>query len=488
MILVRDLSYNYGLEPIFKSASFTVTFGSKVGLVGTNGSGKSTLFRILAGEIDEDQGRIEISGKVILVPQEVKQDEEMENAKTIREYLNSRGGKKEDYEMRRIMAGLDLDVFDLEHSPKEMSGGQKTRLAIARGLISEPNILLLDEPTNFLDAKGKNWVMQYVGKCKNTVIVVSHDLDLLDKDIDKVLFINKNEKSIEEYNGNYSAFVRQKEEEEALQIKNVSEQKKKITAMKKGYTKISNATSEKGVRQKLQLKRRIEAMEEKLPSMPIEAKKIRVKLPEPDWIGEIPLMMEHICKSYGKKKVLEEVNFDIKRGERIALVGENGAGKSTLIKIIMGMVEADSGEIISDEKLKIGYYSQEFETFDYNKTLIETLKEKCDIGETELRSQLGRFLFSGDKVFQRVGSLSGGEKTRLAIALLLVQKFNLLILDEPTTYLDVMSQRLILEALKMYKGAMIVVSHTPEFVEELNPERKFLLPENKMILSGKVKI
>jgi ATP-binding cassette subfamily F protein 3 len=220
--------------------------------------------------------------------------------------------------------------------------------------------------------------------------------------------------------------------------------------------------------------------------MPPEARKIKVKLPEPAWVGEMPIMAEHLCKSYGSKKVLTNVSFDIRRGERIALIGPNGAGKSTLIKILMDKLIADEGEIIRDEKLNIGYYSQEFESFDFDKTLYETVKDKCGLPEGIIRAQLGRFLFSGERVFQKVGSLSGGEKTRLSIALLLVQNFNLLILDEPTTYLDVLSQRLILEALKVYKGAMIIVSHTPEFIEELAPERKFFLPENKMILVSKI--
>ena len=163
-------------------------------------------------------------------------------------------------------------------------------------------------------------------------------------------------------------------------------------------------------------------------------------------------------------------------------MGQNGAGKSTLIKILMDMLTPDTGEILKDDRLSIGYYSQEFETFDFNKTLLDTVKDKCQMDEKSLRSLLGRFLFSGDKVFQKVASLSGGEKTRLAIATLLAKNYNLLILDEPTTYLDVLSQRLILEALKSYQGAMLIVSHTPEFITELKPNRRFLLPENKMEL------
>ncbi|MFA5026132.1 MAG: ABC-F family ATP-binding cassette domain-containing protein [Candidatus Shapirobacteria bacterium] len=488
MISVRDLFYSYGKEPIFSGAEFFLGKGQKAGLVGANGAGKSTLFKLITGEENPDDGRVEVSGKIILVPQEVKRDSEMENAKTIRDYLTKStfAGKatvgKEDYELLRIISKLELAQFSLDSPPTNLSGGQKTKLAIARALVQEPEVLLLDEPTNFLDTEGKKWVMSFLGRYPNTLMVVSHDLNLLDTKIDKILEINSQTKKIDEYTGNYSGYVKLKAEKEELLVRQIHVQERHIVQMKKGWLKMSHVKSSKGIRQKLQLEKRIVKMEESLPQMPPEAKKIKIKLPEPSWVGEMPIMAEGLCKAYGPKKVLVNVSFDIKRGERIALLGPNGAGKSTLIKILMGKLVPDEGEIVRDEKLDIGYYSQEFDTFDFDKTLLETVKDKCSLTEGVIRSQLGRFMFSGEMVFQKVGSLSGGEKTRLSIALLLVQSFNMLILDEPTTYLDVLSQRLILEALKGYQGAMLVVSHTPEFIEELKPNRKFLLPENKMIL------
>lgn len=478
---MRDLSYAYGREPIFSGTGFYLGKNQKAGLVGANGAGKSTLFKLITGEEMPDEGKIEVGGQVLLVPQEVKRDPEMENSTTIRKYLDPRN-QKEDYELLRIISKLELAQFNLDSRPINLSGGQKTKLAIARALVQEPEVLLLDEPTNFLDTEGKKWVMNFLGRYPNTLIVVSHDLNLLDSKIDKILEINLQTKKIDEYAGNYSSYVKLKQEKEELLVRQIHVQERHIIQMKKGWLKMSHVKSEKGVRQKLQLERRIEKMEENLPSMPPEAKKIKVKLPEPSWVGEIPIMAKKLGKAYGTKKVLTNVSFDIRRGERIALLGSNGAGKSTLIKILMGILTADEGEIIRDEKLSIGYYSQEFESFDFGKTLLESVKEKCQLPEGVIRAQLGRFLFSGERVFQKVGSLSGGEKTRLSIALLLVQNFNLLILDEPTTFLDVLSQRLILEALKAYRGAMIIVSHTPEFIEELKPSRKFLLPENKMVL------
>lgn len=481
MISVKNLHYTYSKEPIFKGASFFVAKNSKVGLVGANGSGKSTLFKLLTCEEYPDDGKIETCGQIISVPQEVKRDEKMEKADSIRDYLDPKN-LKEDYEILRIVSKLELAHLSLDDAPHFLSGGQKTKLAIARALIFEPDILLLDEPTNFLDIEGKKWVMNFLARYPKTLIVISHDLNLLDENIDKIIEVNIQSKKIEEYTGNYTDFLKLKGDKDALLVRQIHVQERHIVQMKKGWLKISHVKSEKGVRQRINLEKRIEKLESSLPSMPLEAKKIKMQLPEPAWIGELPLIAENLCKSYGDKKVLTNVNFDIKRGERIALIGQNGVGKSTLIKILMGMLKSDSGEMIKDEKLKIGYYSQEFETFDFNKTLLDTVKEKCEMGEGPLRSLLGRFLFPGEKVFQKVGSLSGGEKTRLSIATLLAKNYNLLILDEPTTYLDVLSQRLILEALKLYKGAMIIVSHTPEFIEELKPSRKFFLPENKMEL------
>ena len=481
MISVRDLSYSYGREPIFSQTGFYLGKGQKAGLVGANGSGKSTLFKLLTGQETPDSGRIEIGTKVLLVPQEVKRDPEMESSSNIRQYLDPHH-QKEDYEILRIMARLELAEFDLHNSPNHLSGGQKTKLAITRALVQQPQVLLLDEPTNFLDTDGKIWVMNFLGRYPHTLIVVSHDLNLLDTKIDKIFEINQQTHHIDEYAGNYSSFVRLKAEKENLLVRQVHVQQRHIVQMKKGWLKMSHVKSGKGVRQKLQLEKRIRHMEENLPAMPPEAKKIKIRLPEPAWVGEMPIIAQHLYKSYGSKEVLVDVSFDIKKGEKIALLGPNGAGKSTLIKILLKKLTADQGEVIWDNKLATGYYSQEFETFDFDQTLLETVRQKCQLPEGTIRSLLGRFLFSGDMVYQKVSSLSGGEKTRLSIALLLVQNFNLLILDEPTTYLDVLSQRLILEALKMYQGAMIIVSHTPEFIDELEPNRKFLLPENKTIL------
>ena len=447
MITVKNLSYSYGRESIFVGTSFMVPDNAKVGLVGINGSGKSTLFKLISGIEEPDGGLIETTGTMLSIPQEVKHDEEMERAKSVRFYLDPKN-IKEDYELLRILSKMELGFVDLDGQPQNMSGGQKTKLAISRALIQQPDILLLDEPTNFLDIAGKEWVMEFLGKYPKTVIVVSHDLALLDNKIDKILEINQQKHCIDEYAGNYSDYTKLKEEKDALLIRQIHVQERHIVQMKKGYLKISHFRSKKGARRKIQLKRRIEKAEESLPDMPLFAKKIKINLPDPAPVGSMPIRAEGVCKSWGKNKVLGGVDFNILRGERIALMGVNGTGKSTLIKILLGSVKADAGSIDRDRNLDIGYYCQEFETFDFDKTLMDTVKDVCKLPEERIRPILGRFLFSGDIVFQRVKTLSGGEKTRLSIAVLLAQNHNLLVLDEPTTYLDVLSQRLILEAIQ----------------------------------------
>lgn len=478
MIKATKFSYMYTDVPIFDEASFSVGKGMKVGVVGQNGAGKSTLFNLIAKKDNVDSGTIVIEGSVALVPQEVKRDPELEKANSIKEYIDPQH-KKEEFELLTMLRGLELGELDLGVVPRKLSGGQKTKLALARALILEPDILLLDEPTNFMDIQGKQWMMNFLSTYAKTLLLISHDLKLMDHAIDKVIFLNPWTKKTEEFSGNYSKFQElKKEQEERLKRQIITEQKH-LKRMKESLIKMARYSSDKGVRQRTQLKKRIQRIEESLPDLPREVRSIKLKLPEPTWIGELPIRLHSISKSFGEKNVLENVSFSVRRHDRIALIGPNGAGKSTLIKILVGLLQPDAGEIIKDETLRIGYYSQEFETFDMSQTLIDTVRKASTLEDRIIRPLLGRFLFSGNKVFQKVETLSGGEKTRLAIALLLVNNYNLLVLDEPTTYLDVLSQRVILEALKEYKGTLLLVSHTEDFIKELQPTKALLLPQNR---------
>lgn len=479
MINVSNLSYSYGANKIFDGINFSISSGIKVGLVGPNGAGKSTLLSLITKTAVPDLGKIDILGSVGYVPQEIKYDATLEKSKTIRDYIDP-SHMHLDYKLEKMLTGLELGKLNLEDKPQPLSGGQKTKLALARALIAEPDILLLDEPTNFMDIQGKKWVMNFLSQYQKTLVLISHDIELIDKYIDKIVVLDPIKKKVEEYKSNYSKYLLLKAEKDRLLERYIGNATNSIKRMQKGLEKIAGSKTEKGVRARVNLERRIERAKDNLPEMPKEAKKIKFKLQEPARVGELPLKASNISKSFSDALILDNISLSIYRSERVALIGRNGAGKSTFIKILMGLITPDNGEIIRDEKLKIGYYSQEFEVFDFDKTLLQTVRDVTSLADSNIRPILGKFLFSGQKIFQTVGSLSGGEKTRLAIALLVLQDYNLLILDEPTTYLDILSQRIILEVLKEYQGAMLVVSHTEEFIKELNPSRVLLLPDNEI--------
>ncbi len=471
MLSVRNLSFSHASHTIFDDVTFSITDGQKVGLIGQNGAGKSTLMKILCQEEKGYSGKVEITGSIGIVPQEVKHDPIMEAAITVRDYLDPES-RFQDYEIFKMLRGVDLAEMSLDASPRGLSGGQKTRLALSRALLAEPDILLLDEPTNFLDTKGKEWVMNFLSTYPNTLIIISHDLELLDQEISKILFLNASLKKIEEYKGTYTQAMALKDEQESVLRKQVHVEQQNIK-------RLSESIKVVGVRQRIQLQKRVARLKEALPDLPPEVRAIKFRLPDPSNVGSLPLKATNISKSYGDKQILNGINLTIERGEKVALIGQNGVGKSTFIKILMGLLEPDSGEIYRNPYLKIGYYSQEFETMDFHKTILQTARDASQAPDSAIRPVLASFLFPNSKINQEVGTLSGGEKTRLSIALLLLQDYNLLILDEPTTYLDVMSQRIILQVLKEYKGAILIVSHTEEFIKELKPRRALILPENK---------
>lgn len=476
MISAKNISYSYSRLSVYNESSFTIMKGEKVALVGPNGAGKSTLFKLLMKEEQVTDGSLQIMGKVGYVPQEIKHDPILDTAADIHSYLDPEF-KMQAYELMIMLHSLEVNA-ELEERPGKLSGGQRTKLALLRAIIEEPDILLLDEPTNFLDTQGKQWIMEFLSEYPNTLIVISHDINLLDRHIDKVIAINPMSKKIAEYKGNYSKYVRLKGEQEEMLKKRVENDQKEIGRMKKSLLKMARMSSEKGARARANVQTRIDRMTDALPELPKELAHIKFSLPSPIHTSEIPIRAKGIGKRFGDEIILSDVSLSIRRGERIALYGPNGAGKSTFIKILMERITPDTGEVMKDEKLHIGYYSQEFETFDFSKTILETVEASCDLPLTQIRPILAKFNFLRERIYQTVGTLSGGEKTRLSIALLMLQGYNLLILDEPTTYLDMESQKIILEALKSYKGAMLFVSHTEEFVEGLTPSRIMFLPEN----------
>lgn len=476
MIVAKNITYSYSRHTVYEESSFSVMKGEIVGLVGPNGAGKSTLLKLLMEEEQTSSGTLEVIGKIGYVPQEIKHDKLLESAEDIKDYLDPEM-KKQEYELMIMLHSLEVNV-ELDTKPKILSGGQRTKLALLKAIIAEPDILLLDEPTNFLDAEGKRWIVEFLSEYPKTLIIISHDINLFDRHIDRVLAINPHKKKIEQYSGNYTKYVKVKENNDESVKRQYENDQREINRMKKGLLKMASGSTEKGARARANVQKRIDRIKESLPELPKEISQIKFVLPDPIRTGELPLIARNISKMFHDKTILSEVSLSIKRGERIALYGPNGAGKSTFIKILMGRLESDSGEIIRDPKLQIGYYSQEFETLDFTKTIIETVGVVCDLPIDKVRPVLSKFNFLRERIYQTVGSLSGGEKTRLSIALLMLQNNNLLILDEPTTYLDILSQKIILDALKSYKGAMLFVSHTEEFVEGLTPSRVMIFPDN----------
>ncbi len=481
MIKATNISFSYGEKPVFDMANFLVAKNHKVGLVGPNGAGKSTLFKLILGREDLSGGSLSSQGSIGYVPQEVKRDIDLEEADSILDYLDPER-KKETHELRKLLSGLELDDMDLDIKPESLSGGQKTKLALARALIKEPDILLLDEPTNFMDIQGRNFVMNFLSNYPKILIVISHDLDLLDHAINKVLAVNNITRKIDEYSGNYTKYQKLKKEKEDLLKREIIVKEKHIKQMEKGLIRMARFTSDKGVRRRVQQKRRIEKEKANLPEMPREVAKMKLNLPEPLRVGELPIRLFDIAKSFGNKKVVENLSFSVKRGEKFLLIGPNGSGKSTVIKIMLGLVTPEHGFVEKADNLKVGYYSQEFENLDLEEKVIDLVRRVGKVDEQRARGFLARFMFDAVKVNQRIETLSGGEKTRLSIALLMLEDNNLLILDEPTTYLDPMSQRIILEAVKEYKGTIILVSHVEEFVKEITPSRGLFMPEGKVKL------
>lgn len=478
MIIAKNISYSYSRLSVYEDSSFSIQKGETVALVGPNGAGKSTLFKLLMREEHVNDGKLEVVGKVGYVPQEIKHDPILESAVDIQSYLDP-DNKKEEWELIVMLHSLEVNE-ELTTRPSILSGGQRTKLALLKAIIDEPDILLLDEPTNFLDTEGKRWIMEFLSDYPNTLIVISHDINLLDNHIVKVLAVNPLTKKIDQYRGNYAKYVQLKGSADIALKKKFENDQKEIGRMKKSLLTMARMSSEKGARARANVQTRIDRIKEALPQLPPEIRNIKFVLPDPIHTGEIPISAQHVSKSFQGDAILTDVSLSIRRGERIALYGPNGAGKSTFIKILMGRLVPDSGIVKKDAALHIGYYSQEFETFDFSKTIIETVEAQCDLPMDRIRPILSKFNFLRERIYQTVGSLSGGEKTRLSIALLMLQNYNLLILDEPTTYLDVQSQKVILEALKSYTGAMLFVSHTEEFVEGLKPSRVLRLPENKI--------
>lgn len=519
----KNLTMSFGAQTIFEDVNLNIPDNVKIGVVGVNGAGKTTLFKLLMGLEYADTGKIITKNgyRIDWLPQVISDDVDNMNIEVLEYLMQARPIEKLNIELQTLYDSLantnsnqneifnkiekvqkQLDYWDSYNAENtlfkiidgvklsddillkklnELSGGQKSKVAFVKLLYSNPEIILLDEPTNHLDEDSKKYIINYLKNYKGTVLIISHDVDFLDQVTTKTLFLDKRTKSFSLYDGNYSYFKRvQKERDENL-LRQAQIQQQEEERLREIINKYSSAS---GNRKRMAQDR--EKKLEKLLSNKIEVlspnKKVKFNLDIDRESSTIPLKIENLCFKYDKdslQNIINDLNFELHRGEKFLIVGENGAGKSTLLKLIVGLLTADKGEIKLGNKTDLGYYAQELELLDNAKTILENFRD-VNYSQKQLRNILARFLFMGNDVYKNVGILSPGEKSRVALAKLSMSGANLLLLDEPTNHLDPETQYLIAEVFKDYQGTMIVVSHNPDFVDNLGIERILILPSGEI--------
>ena len=487
MLSINDISVSKGGNEILKNITLYMGPKEKIGLVGVNGAGKSTLLKIIAGIDEPDLGYIYSDGKISYLSQEIHKEieEEIPNRKdiTVGEYLIvQRGLEIEEWEINKFLNSVNMKEKDSNSILSELSGGQKIKVELIRVLFEKADLLILDEPTNFLDIPSAQWLMGYLVNFPYSVLIVSHDIRLMNKGIDKIWYLNDIKHSIEVYRGNYDSFLKQLSLKDEFLFKKLKAQEKKArrvyeyakTLSGRGMTK-----EKKKAAKKFEQAKKEKELVKKLSKELVKSKKMKIHIPVPFNCGRNILKVEHISKQYIKGvSVLRDISFEVEKNDRVAVIGKNGVGKTTLLKILVGKLKQSSGKYIWGKGVDVGYYSQEYEGLDYNQTVLENVYG-LNWGDIDRRSFLGRFLITGDMVNQKIKTLSGGEKTRLALAKLFANRHNVLVLDEPTTYLDFDSQNILLSALKEYKGTILIVSHQPQFVRNLEIDKVLLMPDEK---------
>src|SRR5947199_7596918 len=524
MLQVNNISLSYGPRLVLDDVSFTVAPGEKAGLIGVNGAGKSSLLKIVAGIQEADGGKVMLPRSFGYLSQDVAHETSVAEGMTVRDFifnsigldtaiqtyealtnkiaeeanaahlltllkhfeqaqdaLDRLGYYEADARAEQLIAGLKLGGVTLDRLVSTLSGGQKTKLALARLLFQSPELLLLDEPTNFLDVEATGWLMDYLDHYRGALLIISHDLDLLDHSINKVLRLNEFTHKLEEYRGTYSNYLTVTGDALPLMQRTKAQQEREIARSRKTSEKLRGYGASR-VSQRISVDKRIATLESSKPSLPQASRRIKIDFPVRQQSGQIVLRAERLAKRYGTKEVFRNMSFQVERGQRLVVVGLNGAGKTTLLRTLLGITSLDTGTVSMGDRVRIGYYAQENEGLDYDKTLLSEAIDVLPEDPRRVRSILGRFLFSGSRVFQEVGTLSGGEKTRLALAKMVLDGPNLLVLDEPTTHLDVLSRNIIGDALGDYNGTIIAVTHDIDFVRYLQPDTLLLMPEGRIMV------
>ncbi|MBY4130445.1 ABC-F family ATP-binding cassette domain-containing protein [Rhodococcus fascians] len=526
MITATDLEVRAGVRTLLSTEgpALRVQAGDRIGLVGRNGAGKTTTLRILAGEGEPYAGEVVRTGDLGYLPQDPKEGDldvlakdrvlsargldtllhrmEKQQAlmaevadealldKAVRKYgeleerFASLGGYEAESEAARICNSLGLADRILGQPLRTLSGGQRRRVELARILFAASDgsggrsntTLLLDEPTNHLDADSITWLRTFLQNHEGGLIVISHDVELLGDVVNRVWFLDAVRGEADIYNMNWKKYLDARATDEQRRRRERANAEKKAGALRVQAAKMG-AKATKAVAAQNMAKRADKLMAN-LDAERVSDKVAHIRFPEPAPCGKTPLMAKNLTKMYGSLEIFAGVDLAIDRGSRVVVLGLNGAGKTTLLRILAGTEKADTGEIEPGHGMRVGYFAQEHDTLDDHASVWENIRHAApDTGEQELRSLLGAFMFNGPQLEQPAGTLSGGEKTRLALAGLVSSAANVLLLDEPTNNLDPISREQVLDALRSYKGAVVLVTHDPGAAEALSPERVILLPD-----------
>jgi ATPase subunit of ABC transporter with duplicated ATPase domains len=517
VLAVNGLELRVGARVLMEDVTFRVERGDKIGLVGRNGAGKTTMTKVLAGEGLPTKGTIDRTGEIGYLPQDPRSGNPEDLARTrildarglgqlmigmeaaamdmastdsavsekaMKTYGNlqdrflSLGGYAAEAEAASIASNLSLPDRILDQPLSTLSGGQRRRIELARILFADVDTMLLDEPTNHLDADSVIWLREFLKNYQGGLIVISHDVELVEETVNRVFYLDANRQVIDIYNMGWKHYQRQRASDEERRKKERVNVEKKAGVLQMQAARFGAKASKAAAAH--QMVRRAEKMLAGLDEVRTADRVAKLRFPEPAPCGKTPLMASNLSKSYGSLEIFTSVDLAIDRGSKVVVLGFNGAGKTTLLRILAGVDEPDTGKVEPGHGLRIGYYAQEHETIDVNRSVLQNMVSSSpNITETEARRVLGSFLFTGDDTAKPAGVLSGGEKTRLALAMIVVSGANVLLLDEPTNNLDPASRIEILDALANYAGAVVLVSHDEGAVEALNPERVLLLPDGQ---------
>ena len=530
MITATGLELRAGTRILLDDTSLRLNHGDRVGLVGRNGAGKTTTLRVLAGEGTPYGGAVSRTGPIGYLPQDPREGDlevtakdrvlsargldvlvadlekvqiqmaelsdiaELESATArygrIEERFAALGGYAAESEAARICSNLGLPDRVLAQPMRTLSGGQRRRVELARILFAASTfdgagrsgdstgqtMLLLDEPTNHLDADSVVWLRDYLRHFAGGVVIISHDVDLLASVVNKVWFLDAVRSELDVYNMTWPRYLEARATDEQRRRRERANAEKKASALPAQAAKLGAKATKAAAAH--QMARRAEKLVAGLDDVRVADRVAKIRFPQPAPCGRTPLTASNLSKSYGSLEIFTGVDLAIDRGSRVVVLGLNGAGKTTLLKLLGSYEAPDTGEVLAGHGLRLGYYAQEHETIEPDATVWENTRRAApDAGAQELRNLLGAFLFSGEQLEQRAGTLSGGEKTRLALAGLVSSAANVLLLDEPTNNLDPSSREQVLDALHRYGGAVVLVTHDPGAVTALHPERVILLPD-----------